>query len=161
MRVAFRIGSNDLKNFVGSCEATIRNVGRATKSGTEQACSDILNNSLNQVPRETGTLASTGFYDVSRRTDIKGYTYEGTVGYAGMTGIGVQHDAINPKSGAPASTYAVVVHEDLMAIHPTGKAKFLEDPVRAYGADKFTRVAETHWAKAIKQSRSRSRGGAV
>lgn len=160
MRIAFRIGSESVNKFVGSCEATIRNVGRATRTGTEQACKDILNDSLAQVPRNTGTLASTGFYEVTRRTDIKGYTYEGTIGYAGMTGKGAKHDAVNSRTGAAASTYAVVVHENLFAIHPVGKAKFLEDPVRSYGSVRFKRVAETHWKSALRQANSRSsRGG--
>lgn len=31
--------------------------------------------------------------------------------------------------GGPAAPYAPIVHEDLAAAHPVGKAKFLEDPV--------------------------------
>ena len=34
----------------------------------------------------------------------------------------------------------VAVHEDLTAFHVTGKAKFLEDPVREYAANNFQRT---------------------
>lgn len=150
MRVDFYLSPNDRKKFSSSLEAVIRNVGRATKAGTEAACKEILAESLKQVPRETSTLASTGFYEVSRRMATKNYTYEGVIGYAGMVGKGVTHDRINPKSGIPASAYAFKVHEDIDAVHPNGgKAKFLEDPVALYGATRFKRIAETHWRYGI------------
>jgi hypothetical protein len=40
--------------------------------------------------------------------------------------------------------YAVIVHEDLEAIHPVGKAKFLEDPIRDYASEKFPRTVIKH-----------------
>lgn len=153
MRIDFYISNAEAEKFVASCEAAIRNVDRATKSGTELACREILEESLKQVPRDTGTLASTAFYDVQRRTTTKRYTYEGIIGYAGMAGHGFSRDKLNLKSRAMASEYAVRVHEDLHAVHANGgKAKFLEDPVRAYGASRFKRVAEDGWRWAIQTS---------
>lgn len=155
MRLDFYISSAEKNKFASSLEVLLRNVGTATLAGTTQACKEILEASLAQVPRDTGTLASTGFYDVSRRMATKHYTYEGIVGYAGMAGAGYSRDRLNAKSGVMASEYAVRVHEDLNAAHPNGgKAKFLEDPVRAYGASKFKRVAEANWRYAIEQSAS-------
>lgn len=153
MRIDFYIAGAQQDKFAASCEAVIRNVGSATRRGTEQACQEILEESLKQVPRDTGTLASTAFYEVQRRMATKNYTYEGTVGYAGMSGAGVAHDRLNAKSRVMASAYAVRVHEDLDASHPNGgKAKFLEDPVREYGRVHFKRVAETAWRYAIETS---------
>lgn len=150
MRLDFYISPNAHDKFASSLEVVLRNVDRATKTATEQACQEVLSESLKQVPRDTETLASTAFYDVSRRMATKNYTYEGVVGYAGMAGAGVLHDKMNPKSGAMASAYAFRVHEDLDAQHPNGgKAKFLEDPVREYANGRFKRVAETHWRYAI------------
>lgn len=150
MRIDFYLSPDESDKFASSCEAVIRNVGTATKAGTEQACKEILEESLKQVPRDTGTLASTAFYSVNRRMSTKRYTYEGVVGYAGQSGAGMSHDRVNPKSGKAASKYVFIVHEDLEAAHPNGgKAKFLEDPVREYGATRFKRVAETHWKNAI------------
>lgn len=158
MRIDFYLSPAERDKFASSCEAVLRNVDRATRAGTTQACQEILEESLKQVPRDTGTLASTAFYDVQRRMATKNYTYEGIVGYAGQSGAGMSHDRVNPKSGAAASSYVMKVHEDLEAFHPNGgKAKFLEDPVRAYGASRFKRVAETHWMNAIQLS---DRGGA-
>ena len=148
MNIQWHITKESLNGFNSACEAVIRNVDRGTKAATEQACSEILSASLKQVPRSTGTLASTGSYMVRRRGDIKGYRYEGIIGYAGTTGQA--SDAINPVTGQAASSYAVIVHEDLTAKHPNGgKAKFLEDPVRDYGIRKFTRVAETYWKASL------------
>lgn len=150
MRLDFYMSPNEQHKFASSMEVVLRNVDRATKAATEQACTEILEESLRQVPRDTGTLASTAFYDVSRRMATKNYTYEGVVGYAGMAGVGSSHDRLNPKSGSMASRYAFRVHEDLSALHPKGgKAKFLEDPVRQFASDRFKRVAETHWRYAI------------
>lgn len=153
MRIEFHIHGNDVGKFNSSLDAVLLNVGNATKRGTEQACREILEESLKQVPMDTGTLASTGFYEVQRNASTSRYTYEGIVGYGGSSGPGANHDAINMKSAAFVSEYAVRVHEDLDANHPNGgKAKFLEDPVREYGQDNFKRVAETNWRHAIKSS---------
>lgn len=149
MRIEFRI-SNAVQNaFKSSLEAALFNIDTATKRGTDQACREILEESLKQVPRDTGTLASTAFYEVQRNA-TKRYTYRGVIGYAGTAGSAIEHDKLNPSSAAMASSYAVRVHEDLDAKHPNGgKAKFLEDPVRSYGASRFKRVAETNWRYAI------------
>lgn len=153
MRINFYLSPAERDKFASACEAVITNVGTATKAGTTVACQEILEESLKQVPRDTEALASTGFYDVSRRMATKRYTYEGVVGYAGMVGAGASRDKYNPKSRSMVSSYAMVVHEDLSAFHPGGgKAKFLEDPVREYGAKHFKRVAEEHWRWAIQRS---------
>ena len=175
MNIHFDISQSERGKFVTMCEAVIRNVDRGTKSATELACAEILADSLAQVPMDTGTLASTGNYVVRRRSALKGYHYEGIVGYAGaivsgnlgqgvrgsvgsvITSVNAQmgYNPINPKNGLPASAYAAIVHEDLNMPHPNGgKAKFLEDPVRAY-ASKFTRVAETYWRWAIETTTGR------
>ena len=152
MNIQWYLSPGEARKFANTCEAVIRNVGRASKSATEQACREILEASLAQVPRDTNTLASTGFYEVQRRTVRSGYVYEGVVGYAGEALHGAGHDSVNPRTGALASSYAMIVHEDLSAHHPTGKAKFLEDPARAYGERNFSRVAEAHWKAAIEVS---------
>jgi hypothetical protein len=81
----------------------------------EQTARNIMAESQLEVPRETGTLASTGF--VERR------------GNKVALGYGGRHDQINPKRGYAASEYMIIVHEDLNAHHDIGKAKFLEDPL--------------------------------
>lgn len=150
MRINFYLSRVETDKFINICEAVITNVGTATKAGTTQACREILAASLKQVPVDTGALASTGFYEVNRNMATKRYTYEGVIGYAGMGGAGQSHDKVNSKSGANVSDYALRVHEDLKAWHLNGgKAKFLEDPVREYGANNFKRVAETYWRLAL------------
>ena len=133
MRGTFSIGldPNALNEFNQACNVAITKVGRGTKKATVAACEEILQESLMQVPRDTHTLAMSGFYEVNGSW-IKGWT--GTVGYGGA------YDPINPKTGQPASQYMVQVHEDLNVYHKIGKAKFLEDPVRDYAKEKFPRT---------------------
>jgi hypothetical protein len=43
--------------------------------------------------------------------------------------------------GGPAVDYAVIVHEDLLAFHPNGTAKYLERPIDGARVDFDRRVA--------------------
>ncbi|NLD21611.1 MAG: hypothetical protein GX664_03895 [Bacteroidales bacterium] len=118
-RAAFNI---EYSKFSKSLEVLLSKVERGTKKATRQACEEILAESLRQVPKDTNTLAKSAFYEIHG----KYRNFTATIGYGG------NGDPINPKTGRPASDYMVVVHEDLQAHHPVGKAKFLEDPVREY-----------------------------
>lgn len=131
----FDFKKGELANFEAQCNIAIRNVGRGTKKATEAACQEIMSNSMEQVPKLTKTLLASAFYEVSRRTDAAStWSYEATLGYGG------NGDPVNPNTGRPASSYMVAVHEDLDALHLTGKAKFLEDPVREYANNNFSRT---------------------
>ena len=145
MRVFFEFDKKSLGAFQNKCQASIRNVGNGTKKATIEACEEILEMSLQQVPKDTYTLALSAFYEVSRRTDtsVNTWQYEGTVGYGG------NGDPVNPKSKEKASEYMMSVHEDLTAYHPNGKAKFLEDPVREYGENKFSRTVFKYVGNAL------------
>ena len=133
MRGQFTFSKKEVSQFGDRCEASIRNVFRGTKKATEAACQEILSNSMAEVPKDTHTLLMSAFYEVSRRR-IKVWAYKAILGYGG------NGDPINPRTGQPASTYMVDVHEDLTARHPVGKAKFLEDPVREYANNNFKRT---------------------
>lgn len=135
MRVTMDI---NFSKFHKKCEATISKVARSTYAATEEACEDIMEESLRQVPRDTETLANSAFYEIQKTKD---YGYEAILGYGGS--------AINPKTGVPVMDYAVAVHEDLEAVHPIGKAKFLEDPIRDYAAKKFPRTVIKHVGPAL------------
>lgn len=145
MRGEFRIDfdKKSLRDFEAACEVAIRNVMTGSKKATTEACEEILRNSKEQVPTETTTLRQSGFYEVNRRGDVKGYAYEGIIGYGG------NGNPINPKTGIAASEYMVAVHEDMTAVHPNGKAKFLEDPVREYAANNFKRTVFTNMKESL------------
>ena len=82
---------------------------------------DLYAATLNEVPRDTETLAASAYREVNSGF----FNAKGTVGYGG------NGDPSNPRTGQPASAYMVTVHEDLSAHHPGGgKAKYLEDPAR-------------------------------
>lgn len=162
MRIDFNISQTEAGKFRTACEAAIRNVGEGTKAATEFAAWSIMSDSLNEVPIDTGTLISSAYLGISRRTDLKNYRYGAILGYGQPEGLSGQVDfgpvewampptnGVNPKNGFQASTYAARVHEDLDMPHPRGgKAKFLEDPVRNWAAGKFARTAMTYWKQAI------------
>ena len=133
---SFDFDRRSLNQFAANCEVAIRNVSNGTKKATVAACEEILGNSMAQVPKDTYTLLMSAFYEVSRRDDTAAstYSYEAIVGYGG------NGDPVNPNTGRRASSYMVKVHEDLSVQHPTGKAKFLEDPVREYASENFSRT---------------------
>ena len=133
MRGTFSIGidNKSLNDFNKACNVTLSKVGMGTKKATKAACEEILNASLEQVPRDTNTLAMSGFYEI---------TGNWRTGWHGVVGYGGSYDPINPKTGKPASSYMVEVHENLHARHVIGKAKFLEDPVREYAKENFPRT---------------------
>ena len=134
--IYFDFEKGTLQDFTAKCEVAIRNVSRGTKKATEEACKEIMQESMNQVPKMTKTLLMSAYYEVSRRTDTASTTWS----YEAILGYGGNGDPVNPISGRPASSYMVAVHEDLDVVHMGGKAKFLEDPVREYAANKFHRT---------------------
>lgn len=73
--------------------------------------------SKRQVPVDTGALRSTGHVEPPQ---WQGDTVTVGLGYGGPAGPGFKRDV----------GYAVWVHENLMAHHEVGKAKYLEDPMR-------------------------------
>ena len=131
MRVTMDV---NFDNFKRSAAAAITHVGRGTKKATIKACETILAESLKQVPRRTNTLASSAFYEVTGSSKH----FEAIIGYGG------NGDPINPSTGERSSQYMVTVHEDLDAVHPVGKAKFLEDPIREFAKENFPRTIINH-----------------
>ena len=168
MRIDFNISESEERKFVRACEATIMNVGTGSLMAVTEAAQSIMMEAMNQVPRDTGTLASSAFVGTSRRNDIKSYRYGAILGFGQYQGTGANvglgssvggiewiwppTNGINPKSGLRASVYATRVHEDLEMPHRNGgKAKFLEDPVRAWASGLFARTALNYWQMAIQQ----------
>lgn len=131
MRVTLNLSSAQLKDFTASCEATISKVGNGSRKALVEACNVISEDSLNQVPRDTDTLALSQFWEITGHYKTG---WKATIGYGG------NGDPVNPKTGRPASSYMLAVHEDLSALHIQGKAKFLEDPIRAYATENFPRT---------------------
>lgn len=137
MRVSMSMDGRQLTGFNNSCEAIITKVGNGSRKALIEALNTISENSLNQVPRDTNTLALSHFWEV---------TGNYKEGWTGIIGYGGNGNPVNPITGQPASSYMVAVHEDMVAKHPIGKAKFLEDPIRDFAAEKFPRTVIRHIA---------------
>lgn len=140
MRVTFDIRGKQLNDFYANCEATIMKVGNGSRKALVEALNIISEDSLNQVPRDTETLALSHFWEVTGNYKI---------GWTGKIGYGGNGDPINPKTGKPASSYMVAVHEDLYAYHVHGNAKFLELPIRDFASERFPRTVFKHVQAAI------------
>ena len=134
MRVEVTMEPGSLAEFEARCQVAIRSIGNGARYATEAACQEIMADSEIEVPKDTWTMMSSGFWEVHKRSDVGGSRFEGIIGYGG------NGDPVNPKTGQAASTYMVALHEDLSKYHPNGKAKFLEDPVRRYAQGRFYRT---------------------
>ncbi len=141
MRVTFDMRSTQLNRFYANCDAIITKVGNGSRKALVEACNIISEESLNQVPRDTSTLALSQYWEVTG--DYKS-GWSATIGYGG------NGDPVNPKTGKPASSYMLAVHEGVTAVHVHGKAKFLEDPIRDFALERFPRTVFKHVQGAIR-----------
>ena len=141
MRVSLDIGAKELNKFNAACEAIVTKVGNGSRKALVEACNIISEDSLNQVPRDTSTLALSQFWEI---------TGNYKTGWTAVIGYGGNGNPINPKTGRSASSYMTTVHEDLSAIHVHGKAKFLEDPLRAFASERFPRTVFKHVQASLK-----------
>lgn len=112
-------GGVDIKRFLSKIAQASGSMNREAKKIMEEKIEELETESLAEVPRDTGTLARSSY----RQVESKKGSVEGIVGY----GAG---DELNPESKKAAHQYMLAVHENLHVFHPTGKAKFLEDPAR-------------------------------
>lgn len=131
MRGTFNFDFSSLQEFNNQCNVAISKVGNGSRKALIAACEEILEESMTQVPIDTSTLMDSAFYEV---------TGHWKTGWHAILGYGGNGDPVNPKTGKPASSYMLAVHEDLSARHAIGKAKYLEDPVRSFAKVKFPRT---------------------
>lgn len=133
MRGVFNFSFTDkaLRDFDAQCNVAISKLGNGSRKALMAACEEILGESMAQVPQDTSTLLLSAFWEINGHWKT---------GWDAIIGYGGNGDPVNPKTGKPASSYMLAVHEDLSAVHPIGKAKFLEDPVREYAREKFPRT---------------------
>ena len=122
----------EYSDFMKSCDVIVSKVPFASRTVIEKAGAEIMLISKSIVPIDTNTLRETAYYNV----ESAGSFHEATIGYADA-----EHDKANPISKRMASTYAVVVHEDLYAHHSHGMAKFLTSAV-AYWSSKYPNVVK-------------------
>lgn len=98
MRIDFNISQTELGKFRTSCEAVIRNVGSGTRAAVTEAGISIMNESMRQVPVDTGTLLDSAFLGISRRDDVVGYRYGAVLGYGTPEGLAGQTGLNNKKT---------------------------------------------------------------
>lgn len=140
MKATITLDASTINGFKGACDVMISKVGNGSRKAVQEACEHILNESLKQVPIETGALMNSASYRITG--DYK-------TGWHGQVGYCIDIDYVNPKTGKAASTYVLAVHENLKAKHPVGKAKFLEDPAREYAQEKFPRTVFTYMRSSL------------
>lgn len=140
MRVTFDLSKKYVDSFSAHCDAIISSVGNGSRKALVAACNAISEDSLNQVPRDTETLALSQYWEVTG--DYK-------TGWEAVIGYGGNGDPVNPKTGRRASSYMLAVHENLSASHVQGNAKFLENAVRSYAIEKHPRTVFKYISDAL------------
>lgn len=106
-------------------------------AGLYQEAELIMTDSKLQIPVDTGAARSSGFVNPPE-ISLGGISV--TLGYGGVAA------QTNPKTGVLTSTYLEPLHEDMSATHTVGKAKFLEDPVKAHA-----KTLEANLTKRVEQ----------
>lgn len=125
---------------VSGVEALLANLGmfgqaaeRAAKAALYQEAETVMTASKELVPVDTGALRGSGHV---QQPVERGSRIEVSLGY-----------------GGPAAPYALVVHEDMKARHPTGEAKYLERPLLDAERGMLGRIADRIRAMAMKGRR--------
>ena len=124
----------ELRGLEGIIRGLEKQKGHAIERGSRalvQEANDIMAESISQVPTETGTLRDSNY--------IEG-PYVSPEEVRVRLGYGGSNDQTNPVTGQKASEYAVMVHERLGSIHPSGNSKFLETPVMQASRSMESRV---------------------
>lgn len=117
MNIQFRVdGIRELQTKFTRLDTRL---GWGLKKVARQEIEKVMEESRQEVPTSTGALRDSAF--------IK-QDYRGNLSF----GYGGPNAQINPETGESTEDYMVAVHENLQAIHPHGKAKFLEDPVNRF-----------------------------
>lgn len=115
--IRFQVDARSLRSFKRNVSIAGRGVANSTKDGLIEFCEEVLLDSVQLVPIDTGTLAQSNDYKITGNAK-KGY--EAKLGYA----IG-KRNPINRRTGQRASAYAGKVHEQIIQ-HENGQAKFFE-----------------------------------
>ena len=115
--IRLQVDARSMRSFKKNVSIASRGVVGSTKDGLIDFCEEVLLDSTQLVPIDTGALAQSGDYKI-RGSVKKGYTAK--MGYA----IG-RRNPVNRRTGKRASSYAGLVHEKIIQ-HENGQAKFFE-----------------------------------
>lgn len=119
MEASFTVDDRAYRDYLRRLALEARRaMGAALRAEAER----IMAASKRLVPVDTGALRASG-------------RVEGPVWGGETVSVGLLY-------GGPAAPYAVYVHENLAARHPTGQAKYLEQPVNEATAGLGDRLAE-------------------
>lgn len=124
MKIDMNVKVVGMENVIGRIRAIMQNAEDGGTEGIMQVAREVYRKSQEQIPRETGTAAASGY--ITRVRTLAGPRV--TVGYGGGKA------RVNPKTGQSAADYLLPLHERLDTFHPNGKAKFLEDPLNEAAA---------------------------
>ncbi len=119
MRLSINV---NIKPFIERHRFIEMKVANAGRIGLQRIGNDILQQSLFEVPIDTGTLRTTAYITAAELIDN---VLKLELGYASP-----QTDLMNPVNELMASQYAIIVHESEDYDHaPPTKWHFLSDPV--------------------------------
>jgi hypothetical protein len=108
MAEVFKVTVEGLPKLKEALERVGKNSVKIMASELHKEAEALMTEAKQETPVDTGALRASGHVKVPQTDN------DSAVVVCGF--------------GGPAAGYAVIVHENLEANHPTGKAKFLEDP---------------------------------
>lgn len=135
--IRFKVDARSLRSFRKNVSIAGRGVANSTKDGLIEFCEEVLLDSVQLVPIDTGALAQSNDYKITGNAS-KGY--KAKLGYA----IG-KRNPVNRRTGQRASAYAGTVHEQIIQ-HENGQAKFFEQALYRHEDE-----LETYTGHAIKK----------
>lgn len=119
-KINIRIQSKNKGKLAATLYQQFEKLNQASEEVLVEEANTIMQESIAEVPKKSGTLASIAGVQATKETKT---TLNVKIGY------GVNGDAYNDKKHMFASEYMMIVHENLDAVHTNGKAKFFEDPL--------------------------------
>ena len=135
--IRFKVDARSLRSFRKNVSIAGRGVANSTKDGLIEFCEEVLLDSVQLVPIDTGALAQSNDYKITGNANNG---YKAKLGYA----IG-KRNPVNRRTGQRASAYAGTVHEQIIQ-HENGQAKFFEQALYRHEDE-----LETYTGQSIKK----------
>lgn len=136
--VTMKLDERSIRSFKKNVDALIYAEGEYAKEDIADFCDEVLKLSNQLVPVDTGTLAESAGYKITKKGN----------GYSARMGYGVTKNPVNPRTGKRASSYAGEVHENYHftesdGVKANGQGKFFEKALYQYTEDFYRRNKES------------------
>ena len=123
------------EEVLAKIHAAMAQMGVKAEAALYQVAEQEMTESKKRVPVDLGNLKNSGHVQHPVR-DAEGISVQ--MGFGGPAGSG----NVGGQTNKDDVGYAIVVHEDLEALHPSGQAKYLESVLRESAPYLLERIAK-------------------